>query len=335
MRQPVLGLSLVAVLAACAPARAFDCAKAGSPVERAICADPAAKAADAAMEVAFNRLRDGIAGENRRAALDDQRAWLKDRNTRCAEKGAGQGAAQGAGQPAGQGTAMTRCLAEADAARTRVLTGQAQAGPPLERRPVPVFVRQAGARDKVAVAVRVYRFPDPADPLERTVNAEADKALAAIPYKPEDPDGPGTWGYEELWTIAYATPRLISIKRDTWEFTGGAHGTSGTLGLTVDAAGRILTFPDLFAKPVAADFAALCLKTIKAARAEKGGEAEPDPALLKKIAPVVADLRNWVFTGAGATVYFDPYSVGPYAEGAYECPLPAALLDRAARIPLR
>lgn len=264
------------------PAHAFDCGKAQPPVETAICADPATKAADEAMEGAFTAVRDRLQGDERRAALDDQRAWLKDRNARCGKPQAG----------------IARCLADADAARVRTLTGEATAGPGLQRRPAAVFVRQAGAAGRTAVAVRLYRFPDPASPAERAVNAQVEKALAAIPFKADDADDPGqrgviNWGHDEFWTISYASPRLVSIHRDTWDFTGGAHGTSGTAGLTVDwVTGRVLTFRDLFDSAASVEFGRACLGQIKAARKERGVDAEPDAATLKTIAPVVSELTN-------------------------------------------
>ncbi len=39
-----------------APVAALDCARATAPVEKAICGDPAAEAADAAMSKAYNAL---------------------------------------------------------------------------------------------------------------------------------------------------------------------------------------------------------------------------------------------------------------------------------------
>ena len=315
--------SLVCTVAT--PAWAFDCAKAQAPVEKAICTNPAAKAADEAMEGAFGAVRDGLQGDERRAVLADQRAWLKKRNARCGEPQAGS----------------ARCLADADADRVRALTGEAAAGPGLPRRPVPVFVAQAGGVGRTEVAVRVYRFPNPASPGERAVNAQAETRLAAIPFKADDADDPGqrgvaNWGHDEFWTISYASPRFVSIRRDTWDFTGGAHGSSGTGGVTVDwATGRVLTFRDLFDPPARVEFDRACLGQITAARKERGADAQPVAATLKAIAPVVSDLTNWVFTGAGATVFFDPYVLGSYAEGTYTCELPAARIERLAKLPVR
>ena len=63
-----------------APARAIDCTKAGSVVDRAICASPSAREADAAMAKAYFVLLRSISDRAFKDALiASQRAWLKAR----------------------------------------------------------------------------------------------------------------------------------------------------------------------------------------------------------------------------------------------------------------
>lgn len=82
------GLSALALLcvtaepSASAFAQSFDCAKASTPVERLICADPALAALDGALG-AWIRKSLRAAPANRQATLTDARGWLKERDRRC------------------------------------------------------------------------------------------------------------------------------------------------------------------------------------------------------------------------------------------------------------
>jgi uncharacterized protein len=81
-------LCLAACLAVCLAARALapttaraagiDCAKAATPVEKMLCADPALRQADSAVADAFAQARD--AGPDPAAVRASQRDWLKTRN---------------------------------------------------------------------------------------------------------------------------------------------------------------------------------------------------------------------------------------------------------------
>lgn len=79
-RPAVLLLGLLLLLSAATPARAagIDCAKAATPVERMLCADPGLRQADAAVAEAFAAARD--AAPDPAALRDAQRQWLKARN---------------------------------------------------------------------------------------------------------------------------------------------------------------------------------------------------------------------------------------------------------------
>ncbi|GEP09426.1 DUF3298 domain-containing protein [Methylobacterium gnaphalii] len=310
--------ALAALLAGILPASAFDCAKAGTPMEKAICADPAAKASDDAMESAFNTLRAGLTGPQKQAALDDQRAWLKQRNETC----------KGEKSPAA-------CVADANGARTGMLTARPESGPGLKSRLVPYFVRQSGSRDKIDVAVQLYKFADPATPGEQLLNKKADEDVASITYKKDEPDD-RSWSNEETWSISYASPDFLSIWSTGYEYSGGAHGGASGHGLHIDLrTGRIVGFSDLFDAKAQAEIDKSCLKQVKAEKVERGaGDDADDPDLAKKISEVVKDLSNWSIKEKEASVYFGQYSIGAYAEGIYGCDLTIAELNRLSKVPL-
>lgn len=309
---PALGL----VLMAGAPASAFDCAKAGTPMEKAICADPVAKASDDAMESAFNSLRAALTGPQKQAALDDQRAWLKERNENC-----------------GKEKTPASCAADSNGARTRVLTARPESGPGTKSRLIPVFIRQGGSRDKVEVDVQLYKFADPATPGERLLNARADEIAAKIDFKKDEPDD-RSWSHEESWSISYASPVFLSIWSTGYDYSGGAHGGASGTGIHVDLrSGRIVGFSDLFDAKAASEIDKRCVKQIKAEKVERGnGDDGDDPDLAKKVSEVVKDLGNWSIKETQASVYFGQYSVGSYAEGVYGCDLPIAELNKLSKV---
>lgn len=90
LRCALLLLSLIA-LPMGAEAASFACAKAATPTETAICADPALSALDerlaAAYRTAFKVFDDTAAGNSKSGAAvkADQRAWLGDRNACAAD----------------------------------------------------------------------------------------------------------------------------------------------------------------------------------------------------------------------------------------------------------
>ncbi|GEO98282.1 lysozyme inhibitor LprI family protein [Methylobacterium haplocladii] len=299
------------------PAAAFDCAKARLPIETAICADHAAKASDDAMEAAFETLRPALAGPQNQAALDDQRAWLKQRNTDCLRN-----------------KTPASCIADANRARIGILTAQPESGPGLERRPQPFFVRQAGSRAKVDVALQLYKFAEPASPGERLLNARTDETAAKTDFRKEEPED-RDWSREESWTIAYASPVFLSVWAASYDYSGGAHGSTGGRGIHIDLRrGRILTFADLFDAKAATEIERRCLKQIKAEKIERGAGDDDQTDLPKQVAEVVKDLGNWSIKEKAASVYFAHYAIASYAKGTYDCDLPMDVLNTLSKVPL-
>lgn len=114
-------------------AHAIDCAKAQEPIERAICGDPAAKAADDAMGVAFRNLLGGSSASAREAALDDQRAWIASRNRHCPS----------------HRLPPVECARTKAVERTRVLSGHPESGPGLAGRIQPMFLRRVSEPEQL------------------------------------------------------------------------------------------------------------------------------------------------------------------------------------------
>ena len=71
------------------------------------------------------------------------------------------------------------------------------------------------------------------------------------------------------------------------------------------------------------------------AKTAREGSADDDSGAAKTLADSVAeatgDLKAWSFGADAATVSYDPYAVGAYAEGAFSCSVPYATLRPLAR----
>lgn len=143
-------------------------------------------------------------------------------------------------------------------------------------------------------------------------------------------------GWQSLtrFTTSGQTPRLLSLAREYWAFTGGAHGNGATTGLLWDRRlGREIPFASLFSNAMAeaAILQAPYCKALDRQRAEKrGGKAKLDslPEFdscpdLKHLAIIPASL-----TSGGKLVEIHlvaaPYTAGPYSEGEYDTVIPVS-----------
>jgi Deacetylase PdaC len=157
--------------------------------------------------------------------------------------------------------------------------------------------------------------------LAQARNAAAERKEQGFPFNP--------YSLVTKITTAGQTPRLLSLRIDTYAFTGGAHGNSGTKGLLWDRRrSKEVAFGDLFRRG-SAFLAALrgpYCRALSAERAKRrqgetfGGEFDQCPPF-SDLTLIPADSnRNGRFDTL--LVVADPYVAGPYAEGRYEIEMP-------------
>lgn len=313
LKLAVLCLSLTVA----GPALALDCSKAKSVQSKAICANPQAGAADAAMSKAYVTLARRLSPANRKALELSQRLWLRDRDNGCG---------------ADLGTRLASCLAQMSLARERFLEGLPQAGPGSGGRLQPVFIQQAGRRGYYEIDVTALKYAPPTTPAERLFNFQIDKLLKDVPAGKNDEFGADMiYNYMVHVRMTYASPQLISAQIETYQFTGGAHGNGGISNINIDAQkSKLLQFVDVFPAAARAKLDAACLRQILKAKAERlqGEKITADD--LKQIKAGIDDgigkLASWSFSPQGASVAYDAYALGAYAEGAYSCEFPPAFL---------
>jgi uncharacterized protein YecT (DUF1311 family) len=291
-------------------ATALDCSKAKAPDEKALCADPQALAADDAMGKAYQALSSGLSELDRKALLRAQRTWLKSRTDDCMKQ---NGAA-----------AIGQCLKEQSDTRSRYLLGMPDAGPGSGGKLVPVLIQRPARKALYELDIGALRYAPATTPAEKLFNATVDKMLKEAPDEADDYQAGLTYSYELRLAVTYASPQFISAHVSDYIFGGGAHGSGSTRNINIDAANaRILSFADVFAEDGVSKIKAECVRQILAQKAEvledekiEGQELED---LRKGIEEGLRKLEKWSFAPGKATVDYDVYAIGSYAEGPHAC----------------
>jgi uncharacterized protein YecT (DUF1311 family) len=306
-----------AFCAIAAPALALDCKAAASKAEKAICADPAALAADAEMSKAYGALHGSLDAKQHAALLKSQVQWITERDGACFEK---------------KGAELSSCLAGESNARRLFLSGGASAGPGYPGKLVPVFRIEAGGKGRTDVDIEVLKFPAPANEAERAFNTGVDKLSGDVIQPDKEDSQRDDYAYSWKMRLVYASPRLHSAHADGYSSTGGAHPNSYSHDINIDvAAGREATFDSLLDKAGAEKIFALCFDQVVADRKAREGadgdlDAEGMKTLRKDIATATGALNTWRFGAEAADVSYDPYAVGSYVEGDFTCKIPYATL---------
>ncbi|HTN96120.1 MAG TPA: lysozyme inhibitor LprI family protein [Nordella sp.] len=301
------------------PAVAFDCAKAQSPVEKAICADDKLKTADDAMAAAYVSLREALTQAERKGFTASQRKWIKSREDSCGYQ---------------EGPERTSCILEQTEERRRLFLAAPESGPGTGARMVPVFIQQDSDPHHFDVDYTLIRFAAPKSRGENLFNAEVDKIVKGAPLKRQAeaaPEGMNYASYSAM-AITYASPNFLSAKVEGWENTGGAHGNGGTSAINVDLKrGAALKVSDLFDEKGLSALKADCVAQIAVQKKEKNDGQDFDPAndpnyQESAVVEQLKSLDGWNFWQDKAIVTFNAYAIGSYAEGAYECEFPMAKL---------
>lgn len=308
------------------PASAFDCNKASTPTERAICADPTLKAADDAMSAAYGELRHSLGGKEASMLQLAQKRWLASRVDRCSTE---------------SGQDLTNCLLKFTEDRRLLLEGAPESGPGAGAKIVPVFIQQEGSGKQYSVDYTLLRFSDPRSAGQELFNRQIDEIGKKAPLGATNDDALEGMQLSAIASAAlsYASPKVISSAIMIWSFDGGAHGNGGLTNVNVDlAGGRLITFDSLFDVADKEPLAVSCRQQIKDQKVEKMGGEEFKPAddpnyQESTIDEHIADLTRWSFTSENAVVTFDAYAIGSYAEGSYTCTYAMGLLRSLARDP--
>jgi|GEM_PF-4120025 len=289
------------------PAAAFDCTKAASPLDKAICADPKALAQDDQMAAIYGQVRGALDEAGKAGLLGDQRYWLRQRSESCVQ----------------DKKVETSCIIAMTEARTERLTGYWRA---TQMTPaIQPWFRTANDRKLGFEVVTVTPRLVLADAAKAKIfNQEAEthigydeqlaekKSLAAEEERPVS--------YEAGYEVALSNASLISVSFYSYDYSGGAHGLPARSALAFDPVrGRVLTRKDLFQDEPK------LLKTVETAcRADFAKRNKDDLELFEDadLKPVIEDFGAWLFEAGKITIRFDVYTIAPYSSGEIDCSLP-------------
>lgn len=302
-------LSLLALLAYPATAQAFDCAKAESTIEMAICADAKLKAADDSMAAAYERLWRDYEKSERAALAGLQRRWLKEREDRCDRQ---------------SGAKIAACVLAATEERRRFLAGEPESGPGAGGRMVPVFAFQQGDDvENYDIAISLLKFADPRSPGEKLFNEIIAEAATERPEgETYDEPADNPFEYHVNMTLAYASPKFLSARIGAWSQNGTGHGYYATTTTNLDLVrGALVKAEDWFDEVAISILKAECIVQIAA---QKKADDEPydppnDPFYGETI--IVDRLKSagdWTFWKDKASVDFHDDLAAPVA-GNYSC----------------
>jgi len=144
---------------------------------------------------------------------------------------------------------------------------------------------------------------------------------------------PVGWESSTKITTSGESPRLLSLSRTYWAFTGGAHGNGSTTGLLWDRGfGKEISFASLFSSPssfVPVLRASYCQALDGERVKRRGGDGKVNNGIgefdscpkFSDLAIIPSDSRH---DGRFDQIHLiaPPYLAGPYAEGDYDIVLP-------------
>ena len=299
---------------------AFDCGKAQTKVEKAICAEPKLKAADDAMVATYDKLRAAADANGKDALRISQLRWIAQR--------------EGCSYP--EAVDVPACVANMTYGRKAVLTALPETGPGDGSDLAPWFVQKEGRKGGWDIGFDLVRYAQPQSEGEELFNREVEALTApallensTLGTAREKVPADRMFAYSVSLTPTFASKRLISALADSYVDLGGAHPSNWTRAINVLLdEGRRLGFGDLFPKETSGIFAKLCSDQLIAARRVRNSDATMnlDDGADITILSHVKDLENWSFSSDKATIMFDAYLIGSHAEGAYSCDLDLARL---------
>lgn len=325
----VLALAVLLLCVPVAQAASFDCGKAATPFEKAICDHPDLSAKDEVLAQAYATALGGLSADAAATVKAGQHAWLDYASRVCGDDG------QPISTPYTDDQAS--CLAGEFTSRITALEASKMQGG-FRFYPVEKFLVEkdpdsdTNSYNKVATKHFLTVKIDRQDELAAAFNAMTDELrLANDAQMGEDEHlfdkagnlarGDTSADIDVSTTVKEVNSSRITLETDTYWFGhGAAHGNYGsTYSHFLIAEARPLEAGDVFkGKGWQKKFAALA---IKQAKADLGDDYQGDDSS-GDLSKAITDPSRWDFTDAGISVHFNPYEVASYARGEVDVTVP-------------
>lgn len=307
----------IAGLASAAQAASFDCAKAGTWVEHAVCGDPGLSAMDERIRdlywEALGNDRDDTAA--REATRDAQRAWLAARDNcesiACITRHYNERIRELLGrEDAGLATVAT--LEEQDAHWSiRVHYPRLALEPPADER----------ARQVIAGWVEQQTADFRQQAREMQSEPGSPSASLARPGAPASAWQGPDWTLEIDYGAIHQAERFIAIPFSGYVYTGGAHGMPiGAYVILDRASGERIPVSGLFAADVT--WLPVLSTLAREALANRDLLVDDPDWLARGTAPQAANYQLLFPAPDGLRITFLPYTVAPYAAGIQDVLIP-------------
>lgn len=300
-------------------AASFDCGKAQTSVEHAVCDDPTLSRDDEDMAAAYRKMRQGLSETGFEIVRQGQRDWLKYIQRICTPDGRPL-----TGRYDASGIACLSGQFEARAAMLRIVTGSRgyryYSAESFAVAPDPNFGTQ-GSFPMGSIESKTLRM-DGTDDLAMRFNRHMRENYPPV-YDPDLFGGE----IDAIYSIILIndSARLISTEVSNWSYAhGAAHGQSTIYYdhfLTVEK--RPLVATDIFADDNwLPKLDALAVAVLKAG--EFGDSIWED---LTTVTESLSDTRSWHFGQGELTIQFQSYQVGPYAIGTPTVQIPWIMIE--------
>ena len=310
-----------------AHAASFNCTKAQTPQEKAICASPELSAADDRMAAAYRAVLAAAPAEMKAEVLSDQRGWIRGQALAC--------------KPNDPGKSLSACLTDYEAARTKALQHMVlhEGGVTFVWRSITLKARDGP--DDVTPEMRQYE----ANPGFGTLNAEWPQAndrsqewqewnraveLAARELTHPGSSGPSakppekwaaTGGVDENVTasLGIVDEDLVTATIQNFWDGHGAHPTTESIQFNwLLKEKRQLQAEDIFRHGSGWDkyLQGRCDKYLHGKLDSDGTsyeDFEQPGEMAKTLRGIVVDPKNWGLDSKGLTITFQPYAVACYA----------------------
>lgn len=299
-------LTLAALCAAALPsfAASFDCAKAGTLVEKTICAQPALSKQDDTIAQTYKQLLSSVGAPWDEKIKQSQREWLKTRNDDAST------AAPGKEMTEALQTAFTNRLQALNTAVSsqnglRFLTVNRVVLHKLDKSSIPddsMYAKQKYVRQERSPLYLISDVPGAG-----AFNALMDKEFAL-------PKAPAEGASEETSsgaTLTFASPELVSLNIGSYFYgIGAAHPMSGSTQLNyLLAESRKLQARDVFASPAHAN---VITRHVMQEFKKADLEALATPAEIRQY---VLDPQHWALSAKGLGVVIAQDSLFPHVVG--------------------
>ena len=290
----------------------FDCAKAATPLERAICKSPELAKADRDVSAAYAALAARLNGAAKEHLVKDQQRWIANRNRACS------------------GEDAATCLKSRYENRFALLKEFGSGAYPFISELAIIKAGKVKAT-RYQIDASYPQFDGPsvnhAAINARFANTTKTAVEESVPNA-DIGDDPGlTWSYEQSFAIHRPGPAAISVEVSFYGFTGGAHGNGSTYAVLVDLrSGREVKPAAVFSSggEWLRTITAIVEADLKKQFVERPGFDDAlEPA---KLGELMAESGRYLFKGDALEIIFNAYDVGPYSAGSYQVVIPYSRL---------